>query len=108
LGNTRSTLLLPLLHFFLGLDQLRGVHLLGQFLGIRLCFFISRRASEGNPLVGQNQILEDADSPRMEVSEVELDLSVSARRRDLTAARLMRETRFPLDWRVQREALGFA
>ena len=27
--------------------------------------------------------------------------------KDLTAARLMRESRFPLDWREQREALGF-
>ncbi|MEK6708993.1 MAG: hypothetical protein AABZ64_00275, partial [Nitrospinota bacterium] len=28
--------------------------------------------------------------------------------KDLTAARLMRSTRFPLSWREQREALGFA
>jgi hypothetical protein len=27
--------------------------------------------------------------------------------KELTAIRLMRETRFPLDWREQREALGF-
>ncbi len=27
--------------------------------------------------------------------------------KDLTAARLMRETHFPLDWHEQREALGF-